>query len=884
MADVEFNGSQGIVPDFAMEDTQQKILAELKKAFNLDKSGEKAAKDALNAENKNSKMQLDAFKKLSKDIQDSMDGKGSFMGQLGDVAGKTAGAFSGLLGPVAKVTGAVTAVGLALGSLALDITRGLGDELKGAGLVETGAAFGELGKELPTLIPKFQTMGLSLGAAADAVQNFRAAMTQLGEGGGSAVASVVKQFQQMTNSGAKFGMTIQENIEYLADEIEYRQRMGYIERGREQEQAALALESLESQIKASKLLGKSVEEIRTGVRDLFSTSQAQAFYANMGAVNKNIIENMFNTLDGAGISNSLQNSIMSMINDPNFLQSPEAQELFADIGIIGGEAADQVKDSMETLRRAMLNKEDTEGIRKAARAFEEDMLEFVSGIKDIEDPDQRILRMYNRQGILDMIAAQNTATIALKNFRDMVDDPSLARSIQLSTEFDNQIEQIKAVLGSIETTLSAAFAPTLEHFVGLLGKASDENSPLGKFSIDVERISARFIVAMNKLLGVEEDAAKEGEQGKDGLTFLLESLSGAIEGALEAILGLTEDWQKISQSTGGDFLETLKIFMIDSVLKPLGDALVDAVAYMFENIDIIDVLLGNSDGKSIREAQEQFAQGNAMIDADMKARGVTEEDERSVRLRSQNKKRAVDTVLDRADDRDYGANKTLEMLKKAGFLKDGIEQNLTSEQLAKVFNTPQDLVNAGVSGYIDKETFDALKSVLEKQYKEDGDRLFGSNRNQAKIEALLGAEYVAPDPDPMSQVNDQQVNERIIHAEVQRLIKTLDQNSLQNLTPEELDSKIVKLANSALDNIDHVIIKSVDDVNTEEATSQDGTKTSEVKKVTSEDSSGGGQSREEFLQLIMKGFQDSLGPKLDEIAKNTKSGAKASQATASNTQ
>ena len=130
--------------------------------------------------------------------------------------------------------------------------------------------------------------------------------------------------------------------------------------------------------------------------------------------------------------------------------------------------------------------------------------------------------------------------------------------------------------------------------------------------------------------------------------------------------------------------------MIDSVLKPLGDALIDAVAYLFENIDIIDVLKGNSDRKSIKEAKELLATGENVIAADKKARGITKDDEVSARLRSQAKKRAADVVLERADDRDYGAMKTLEMLKKAGLLKDGITQNLTSEQLAEVFNTPQD--------------------------------------------------------------------------------------------------------------------------------------------------------------------------------------------------
>ena len=53
MAEVEFNGSSGNIPDFALEDTQQKILTALKKQFKLDEKDIANAQKALKNDDKN---------------------------------------------------------------------------------------------------------------------------------------------------------------------------------------------------------------------------------------------------------------------------------------------------------------------------------------------------------------------------------------------------------------------------------------------------------------------------------------------------------------------------------------------------------------------------------------------------------------------------------------------------------------------------------------------------------------------------------------------------------------------------------------------------------------------------------------------------------------
>ena len=71
MAEVEFNGSSGNIPDFALEDTQQKILTALKKQFKLDEKDIANAQKALRNDDKNAKAQLNALKDLGSDIRDA---------------------------------------------------------------------------------------------------------------------------------------------------------------------------------------------------------------------------------------------------------------------------------------------------------------------------------------------------------------------------------------------------------------------------------------------------------------------------------------------------------------------------------------------------------------------------------------------------------------------------------------------------------------------------------------------------------------------------------------------------------------------------------------------------------------------------------------------
>ena len=278
MAEVDgSDGNQYTIPDFALEDTQEKILGIMKKTYKLSDAEIKNAQKALNAENKNSKEQIQALKDLGSDIKDAVDGKGTFFGGLKD---STMGAVS-IMGSLTKGVGAAVGImgtlGAAATAAAISLTKGFGDEV--AGLAASGAAFGELGESLNTTIPQLRTMGLSMGEAVNAVENFRVSMTVLGAKG---TTDVIKSFQEITNLGSDYGRTISENIEFLAEEIQTRQMLGFFQRRTAEQEAQSAKELMDSQLAAAKLLGKSVDDIAQSVKQLFGRDDFKASFARMG--------------------------------------------------------------------------------------------------------------------------------------------------------------------------------------------------------------------------------------------------------------------------------------------------------------------------------------------------------------------------------------------------------------------------------------------------------------------------------------------------------------------------------------------------------------------------------------------------------------------------
>lgn len=693
MAEVEFNGSSGNIPDFALEDTQQKILTALKKQFKLDEKDIANAQKALRNDDKNTKAQLNALKDLGSDIRDAVDGKGTFFSSLSSGVSKTAG----VLGTLGKVGGGLASGLIGLSSAVavgvLNLTKGFGDDLKNAGLAESGAAFGSLGKELTTVVPGMMTLGLSVEQAAGAVNDFRGSMTATS---GTAIQGVITEFQKLTNGGAAYGRTISENIEYLADEIEYRTRQGFITDRNAGRAAKQAQEMMDSQISASKLLGKSVDEIANGVKDLFSGDvDIAAALANLGPDVEQELRKTFQTFEGAGLPKEFQAGLAKMITDPIMLGSQEAKDAFNALSVLPDDMGDKVQSSVENLREA-IDSGDANAIANANKNLEHTMLEMGSNISKLSQTEKEALFIQGNSipFLKDLLSSQRGLAIAYENFNDK-NKTELNKALENSVQFDNQITILKNSFGVILTSIKAGMAPALESFTAALGDLSSDESPIGKFSIKLGEISKKIINKFNDLFGLAGDQ----EENTNMVTGLLETLGNYVAGAADSFISFVDS---LLSNEGGSVMEKIGTYLSDIFVNLMG-----IVGDQIKNIDFMDLLFGESEQELTTDAAKRVESTKN------RKRGNQSEEQKSAGLM-----RALSDVIEYRDDKNekkagsVDAEKMMEMVTKAGVNL----QELTGEHLLKLFPDPNDLKEAMAVKFGDdtKGAEEAFKQVSDK--------------------------------------------------------------------------------------------------------------------------------------------------------------------------
>ena len=677
MAEVEgSDGNQYNIPDFALEDTQEKILGIMKKTYKLSDAEIKNAQKALANDDKNSKSQIDALKKLGVDIKDAVDGKGTFFGGLKDSTLGAVGVLTSLTKGVGVAVGVIGTLGAAATAAALSLTKGFGDEI--AGLAASGAAFGDLGESLNTTIPQLRTMGLSMGEAVNAVENFRVSMTVLGAKG---TTDVIKSFQDITNMGSDYGRSISENIDFLAEEIQTRQMLGFFQRRSAKEEAESAKELMDSQIAASKLLGKSVDDIAAGVKQLFGRDDFKASFARMGEGAAETLRKTFQTFEGAEIGDGMMEGLAKAFTDPIMTQSEEARKSLSALRLIDPKAANEVQKNIEGFRRATEAGDDVAAAAFAKEAerltLETLSLKSLEGLSDKERKQR--LRQLELQGrsndaLAGTLANQNAIKEAFANY-GKEQDITLNEAARTSTMFDNIITLLSNSFGALYTSVQAGIAPALEAFTKAFGETTDENSAIYKFQARLSEISEKISASFNRIFGDSEKLGGEG--GAIPLVNgLLDTLASVIESTADNILGFVDS---LMANDGTSFMDKISKFVGDMIGDLLG-----IIGEQIRKIDFMDLLFGDSKdevvedtAKSVEHQRRQVARMGGDEDAQAK--------QMEMLLNS-----TVGDIQEFAKDKELDPSQTLQMIADAGIQV----QELSGAKLMEMFPNPDDLKTA----------------------------------------------------------------------------------------------------------------------------------------------------------------------------------------------
>ena len=851
MADVEgTDGSTFSIPDFAMEDTQAKILAALKKQYKLSDKEIQSAKNALGNDNKNSKAQIDALSKMGDDIADAVNkGKGTFFGGLKDTTLGAVSVLSTLTKGVGSAVGIMGTLGMAATAAAVNLTKGFGDEV--AGLAASGAAFGELGESLNTTIPQLRTMGLTMGEAVNAVENFRVSMTVLGAKG---TTDVIKSFQEITNMGSDYGRTISENIDFLADEIQTRQMLGFFQRRSAEAEAASAKELMDNQLAASKLLGKSVDDIAQSVKQLFGRDDFKASFARMGEDAAETLRKTFATFEGAELGDGMMEGLAKAFTDPIMLQSEEARKSINALRLIDPSAADEIQRNIEGFRQATAVG-DTDAAEKFAREAERLTLQTTASIADMGQQDKRRLELqgqYN-DALAGTLANQNASKEAFKNY-GKEQDITLNKAARTSTMFNNIITLLSNSFGTLYTRIQAGIAPALKTFTDAFGEATDSDSNIAKFQARMGVISDKISAAFNRIFSDSADLGGEG--GAIGLVSgLLETLANVIDSTSINIIDFVDS---LTSQEGGTFMEKLSTFVGDMI----GDLLA-IIGEQIKKIDFMELLFGDSRDEVIENTSQKVDKSRQFIE------NTTYDQATKDTMLAEYLDNTVADIQDFASNKEFDPTQTLEMIKEAGIKV----SELSGEKLFEIFPDPSELKDAIASVYgkdiesaqsawkdaskkIADHTQDVTDSTFTGFTKAVGEAIayggaIGENsatktrlneEATAKMawESASKTEIIQPQTPPETETTnaeksadaqqalDADKKARIIKAESDKLEKLADKNS--NITASESAQPDQPTPNNIM-----VDPESAEPIATGPS-SQDGTKTQEVKPaITTED-------------------------------------------------
>lgn len=677
MADVEgSDGNNYTIPDFALEDTQEKILAVMKKQFKLTDNDLKNAQKALNNDNKNSQAQIDALNKLGGDIKSAVEGKGTFFGGLKDSAAGTMGVLTSLTKGVGTAVGVMGTLGVAATAAALSLTKGFGDQI--AGLATSGAAFGDLGNSLNETIPQLRTMGLTMGEAVNAIENFRVSMTVLGAEG---TTDVIKSFQEITNMGSDYGRTISENIEFLAEEIQTRQMLGFFQRRTAEEEAASAKELMDSQLAASKLLGKSVDDIAQSVKQLFGRDDFKASFARMGEDAAETLRKTFQTFEGADLGDDMMAGLAKAFTDPIMLGSEEARQSISALRLIDPQAADEIQRNIQGFRDAT-----ERGDKAAAAAFAKEAerltLETAS-LKSLEglSKEERalVLKRLELQGqsnsaLASTLANQNAIREAFENYgKDL--DITLNKAARTSTMFDNIIQLLTNSFGTLYTSVQAGIAPALETFTKAFGDAADPNSAIAQFQVKLGAISEKISASFNRIFGDSEKLGGEGG-AIPMVNSLLDTLASVIDSTATNILGFVES---LMANDGTSFMDKIGKFLGDMFAD-----LVDIIGEQVRQIDIMDVLFGDSKKDVVEDTAKNVEHHRRRVS---RMGGTDEQQAKQMEILLD---RQIGNIQEFAQNKELDQSETLQMIADAGIKV----QELSGARLMEMFPNPEELKKA----------------------------------------------------------------------------------------------------------------------------------------------------------------------------------------------
>ena len=412
----------------------------------------------------------------------------------------------------------------------------------------------------------------------------------------------------------------------------------------------------------------------------------------------------FQQFEGAELGDDMMAGLAKAFTDPIMLQSEEAQQSLSALRLIDPQAADEIQRNIEGFRDATA-RGDTDAAEKFAKEAERLTLQTTANIANMSDQDKRRLELQGQSNaaLAGTLANQNAINEAFKNYgKDQ--EITLNEAARTSTMFDNIITLLSNSFGALYTSVQAGIAPALETFTKAFGDASDDNSAISKFQKRLSEISEKISTSFNRIFGDSEKLGGEGG-AIPMVNSLLDTLASVIDSTATNILGFVES---LMDPNGGSFMDKIGKFVGDMFSDLLG-----IIADQIKNIDFMELIFGESNQEIVDNTAEQATRAREQVDR------MGGSDEYKQEILTAQLDSAVGDIVERAQDKGFDAEKTLQMIEDAGIKV----TELSGERLQEIFPNPEDLKSAiaGVYGDNIDDANEAWKTASESIKKHTAD-------------------------------------------------------------------------------------------------------------------------------------------------------------------
>lgn len=222
------------------------------------------------------------------------------------------------------------------------------------GLYETGVGFEQFPGQTARTISSINALGISTSEAANLMENMSGTVAVLGK---TNFAQLQTAFASASRFGSQFGMTMNEAVKVLQDDMEIRQQLGIMNRLDTMRQAQQSATLFEHQLRSTQLLGVAITDIRNASKDtLENTStqlriQAIASRLSDRAARDFVagIQKSLGDLAAIGMDNSLINRIGQEAFSVVSFASDSGRELFGALQVLDSQANSNITGAIQRI-------------------------------------------------------------------------------------------------------------------------------------------------------------------------------------------------------------------------------------------------------------------------------------------------------------------------------------------------------------------------------------------------------------------------------------------------------------------------------------------------------------------------------------------------------